>query len=343
MIEKGFFSQHMKNLPFEILANISRIYSHKVTEAEAKLLFEINARHCDNSFGRNESFVRDLLIPADEFQNYFGFLQLCVDKITLKKSNTNDRCGFIRINGSSDVPYVSIENSKYLPIFYFEGEIGSITRREIRGWDWAHLKLCCKVQGVREDVLPGDACPVLPLAELRDQFPAGTTFEEYWPTMDFLNKVFSKRSSQPGSWTTVVLNFGAKYSGKLIALKDFPVQPTGEQPYKAEKALIEKKKIQGVNTRPYEYREMLVTLPHLVEQLFPRFSEQQVGEVLAGRGVALYSGNTGHRDVIRAQGWGDKYEALPLVTVKDLVNNLQAIKNCLVSDSGGVKRFRGGL
>ena len=125
------------------------------------------------------------------------------------------------------------------------------------------------------------------------------------------------------------MNYGPKFNGKLTNLRDFPVQPTGDHPYKAEKALIDKKKINGVNTKPYQYKDLLVTLPNLVEQLFPKFSERQIGDVLLDVGILLYSGNSGHKDVLRCQGWEDKYEDLPLVTVKDLVTNLQQIKNCL--------------
>jgi len=123
MAEKGFLGQFMKNLPYEVMAKVANISSHKVTEAEAILLNEINARHCDNGFGRNESFVRDLLVKSDEFVNFYSFLNLCSDKMVLKKSQVGkDKCGFLRIAGSSDVPYVLIEDRKYLPLFYFEGE-----------------------------------------------------------------------------------------------------------------------------------------------------------------------------------------------------------------------------
>ena len=112
----------MKNLPYEVMANISNIYSFKVTEAEAKLLFEINARHCDNNFGKNETFVRDFLVQSDEFLSFYNFLSLCNDKMVLKKSNEHDKCGFLRIDGKSDVPYVVVDDIKFMPLFYFEAQ-----------------------------------------------------------------------------------------------------------------------------------------------------------------------------------------------------------------------------
>ena len=60
----------------------------------------------------------------------------------------------------------------------------------------------------------------------------------------------------------------------------------------------------------------MVTLPHLVEQLFPSFTEEQVGNMLVSQGVLLYKGNTGQVEVLKHHGWEDKYEQVPLVTVK---------------------------
>jgi len=341
MAEKGFLGQFMKNLPYEVMAKVADISSHKVTEAEAILLNEINARHCDNGFGRNESFVRDLLVKSDEFVNFYSFLNLCSDKMVLKKSQVGkDKCGFLRIAGSSDVPYVLIQDRKYLPLFYFEGEVGSLARKEIRSWDWAYLKFCCKIQGVKEELMPKDSCPVIALKELQTYFPSDTTYTEYWPSKDFLNKIFSKKTTMSGSWAKLVLNHGNKFNGKMTPLRDFPVQSNGEPAYKAERALIDKKRINAINTRPYQFNELLVTLPHLVEQLFPTYSEEQVGNLLENEGILLYRGNKGHKDVISTQGWEDDYKELPLVTVKDLINNLSTIKSCLKGDFGG-KRFKG--
>jgi len=143
-----------------------------------------------------------------------------------------------------------------------------------------------------------------------------------------------------GSWAKLVLNHGKKFNGKMTPLRDFDVQSNGEPAYKAERALIDKKRINAINTKPYQFNELLVTLPHLVEQLFPNYSEEQVGNLLENEDIVLYRGNKGHKDVISTQGWEDDYKELPLVTVKDLINNLSTIKSCLKGDFGG-KRFKG--
>ena len=265
--------------------------------------------------------------------------------MVLKKSSETDRCGFMRVGGVSDLPYVRMkeDNKEYIPLFFFEGDIGSFTRKEVKSWDWAHLKFCCKAQGVKDEMLPksSSCCPVISLEELKTLLPEGSTYEEYWPASDFLNKVFSKKTTEAGSWAKLVLNQGDKFNGKLVAMKDFPIQQSSEQPYKAERALLEKKKINGVNIRPAHFSEVMVTLPSLVEQLLPGYSDQQIGELLLSCGVILYSGNSGHQEILKVQGWEDKYENLPLVAVKDVEKLMPTIKK-LNSDLEGVKRSRGG-
>ena len=345
MAEK-LISQITKNLPSEVLTNMCEIYSYKVTEAEAKLLFEINQRHCDNEYGRGQQayFTRDILVRSKDFCQYYDFISLCNRKMVLKKSSDRDRCGFIRVGGASDLPYVRKmeENKEYIPLFFFEGELRSFNRKEVKGWDWAYLKFCCKAQGIKDDILPkSSSCPAISLEELKTLLPEGTSYEEYWPTSDFVNKVFSRKTTEAGSWTKLVLNQGDKFEGKLVALKDFPIQPSSEQPYKAERALLEKKKIIGVNARPLQDKEVMVTLPSLVEQLLPRHSEQQIGDLLVKCGVILYSGNSGHKEILKVQGWEDKYESVPLVAVTDLEKMMPTIKK-LNSDLEGMKRSRVG-
>ena len=344
MAEK-LISHITKNLPSEVLTNVCEIYSYKVTEAEAKLLFEINQRHCENKFGRGEQsyFTRDILVRSKDFDQFCDFLSLCNRKMVLKKSSDQDRCGFIRVGGVSDLPYVRKmeDNKEYLPLFFFEGEIGSINQKEVKGWDWVYLKFCCKAQGVKDDILPkSSSCLAISLDELKIHLPDGTSYEEYWPSSDFVNKVLSKKNTEAGSWTKLVLNQGEKYEGKLVAMKEFPVQPCSE-PYKAERALLEKKKINGVNARPSHFTEVMVTLPSLVEQLLPRHSDQQIGELLVSCGVILYSGNSGHKEILKVQGWEDRYESVPLVAVKDLDKMMPTIKK-LNSDLEGLKRSRVG-
>ena len=54
---------------------------------------------------------------------------------------------YFRINGESVVPYTVKEGTKYVPLFYFEGETDHLKLKSetVNGWDLAYLKFCCKV------------------------------------------------------------------------------------------------------------------------------------------------------------------------------------------------------
>merc|ERR1712142_847576 len=182
----------------------------------------------------------------DDVFELYKFMDLCHKKMMLKKSTESDRCGFIRIGGTSDVPYTQIDGVRYLPSFYFEGEIDNAKILSLTGWDWAYLRFCCKVQGVKDELIGGDRCEAVPLQELRLYFAPGTSFVEYWPSKDFISRVPSKNPSRPGrTKTKVIINHeGNKFSGKLIPIKEFPSQQFSKDsrvisPYKALKCLIE--------------------------------------------------------------------------------------------------------
>lgn len=50
------------------------------------------------------------------------------------------------------------------------------------GWELAYLKICCKVQGVRKELIAGSTLLVVKVSDLKTYFPKKTTFqEEYWP------------------------------------------------------------------------------------------------------------------------------------------------------------------
>ena len=340
MVEKALLGKLLLTLPREVFT-CAVINSFKVTEAECKLLNDINLVHCDSNFGKVKFSVEDLLVKKDDVAKLISFLDLCHRKMILKKSTEKDRCGFIRIGGTSDVPYTQVEGVKFLPSFYFEGELDTSKCVSLSGWDWAHLRFCCKVQGVKDELIVDDKCQAVDLQELRLYFAPGTTFAEYWPSKDFISRVPSKKMSRMGIWTKVITNHeGYKFNGKLVLIKEFPLQQfSKDPPYKAMKCRIENKVIQCMNIRPYQYNEVMVTLPHMVEQLFSGNTEEQVGNMMLSQDTRLFKGNSGHLEVIKQEGWEDKYVNLPLVIVKDILSNIQSWKKLKVIEVG--KRSKG--
>ncbi|KAJ8953942.1 hypothetical protein NQ318_019185 [Aromia moschata] len=102
---------------------------------------------------------------------------------TSGKSNTpHKRCGFIRIASQNCVPYVLIDNKHYVPLFYFEGECKYLEERaiELRNWDLAYFKVCCKIQGIRKTLFDADSMKGVELDLVKKFFPPDTTFEFMW-------------------------------------------------------------------------------------------------------------------------------------------------------------------
>jgi len=202
MVERKLLNRFLQVLPAEV-NNCTCIRSYYITDSESKLLNEINLKHTDCSFGKEAFTSKDLVVRLKDAKEFHKFLDLCHKKLVLKKSNASDRCGFFRINGESVVPYTVKEGTKYVPLFYFEGETEHLKLKSevVDGWDLAYLKFCCKVQGIRNELFANDVCKVVALDEIKGHFPGGTTFEDYWPAKGSIEPVQSRHGVSAGNWT----------------------------------------------------------------------------------------------------------------------------------------------
>jgi hypothetical protein len=128
--------------------------------------------------------VQDLVVLLKDAEEFQSFLEVCINKLVYDFSGPKDRCGFIRINGESVVPFTLCGDKKYVPLFYFEGETDSLKLKaeKLEGWNLSYLKFCCKVQGIRSELFSSDTCSVISLNDIRSYFPPGTSFEDYWPS-----------------------------------------------------------------------------------------------------------------------------------------------------------------
>ena len=116
----------------------------------------------------------------------------------------------------SGVLVTFVKGSKLLPVFYFEGDVDHSQCLVVKSWDWAYLRFCCKVQGVKDELIVSVSCEVIELEVLKNYFLIGTTFMEYWPARDFINRVKSKTNIPPGSWKRIVTIPGdRKWLGNL--------------------------------------------------------------------------------------------------------------------------------
>lgn len=203
MVERKLLNRFLSVLPPDV-NSCTCIRSYYITDAESKLLNEINGKHTDCAYGKEAFTSKDLIVRLKDAREFHKFLDLCHKKLVLKKSNASDRCGFFRINGESVVPYTVKLGTKYVPLFYFEGETDHLKLKseEVDGWDLAYLKFCCKVQGIRNELFASDKCKVVGLEEIKGHFPAGTTFEDYWPAKGSIEPVGPSRMGvSGGGWT----------------------------------------------------------------------------------------------------------------------------------------------
>ncbi|KAF5282799.1 hypothetical protein FQR65_LT02796 [Abscondita terminalis] len=155
-------------------------------------------------FGSEQFTSRDLIVRLSDVIEFYNFLDACYTKLMNGSTNRLDRCGFIRINEESVVPYTVYSGEKYVPLFYFEGETDTLKLRAdtLEGWDLSYLKFCCKVQGIRNELFSDDSCAVISLVDIRNYFPPGTLFEDYWPTkvVDSQLLINGKSENQAGQW-----------------------------------------------------------------------------------------------------------------------------------------------
>lgn len=204
MVEVKLLNKYLNFLHQDIY-NCTCIRSYYITDAEGRLLNEINVRHCDYQFGREQFTTRDLIVRLSDAEEFYNFLDACYNKLLSGNQNVADRCGFIRINQESVVPYTVYSNQKYVPLFYFEGETDNLKLKaeKLEGWDLSYLKFCCKVQGIRNELFAHDSCSVISLNDIKNYFPPGTLFEDYWPkkTLDSQLLINGKAQTQMIQWT----------------------------------------------------------------------------------------------------------------------------------------------
>ena len=59
-----------------------------------------------------------------------------------------------------------------------------------------------QVHGIRNEVFSNEICSVVALEEIKGHFPAGTTFEDYWPAKGSIEALPNTRASAgAGNWT----------------------------------------------------------------------------------------------------------------------------------------------
>ncbi|KAL1400546.1 hypothetical protein pipiens_007336 [Culex pipiens pipiens] len=203
MVEMKLLNKYLNYLHQDIYS-CTCVRSYYITEAESKLFNEINTKHCDFQFGREMFTLKDLVVRLSDAYKFYQFLDVCYKKLLMGCSTPNDKCGFIRINKESVVPYTVRDNQKMVPLFYFEGETDNLKLKAdyLSGWDLSYLKFCCKVQGIRNELFASDSVAVISLTDIKGYFPPGTEFEDYWPSKVVDSQLLSgPKSNNTVHWT----------------------------------------------------------------------------------------------------------------------------------------------
>uniref|UniRef100_A0A336LJP4 CSON007367 protein n=1 Tax=Culicoides sonorensis TaxID=179676 RepID=A0A336LJP4_CULSO len=183
MVESKLLNKYLNSLHQDIYS-CTCVRSYYITESESRLINEINQKHCDLQYGREPFTVKDLVVRLNDANKFYQFLDVCHRKLINGSHTPNEKCGFIRINKESVVPYTIRDDQKMVPLFYFEGETDNLKQKAdyLSGWDLSYLKFCCKVQGIRNELFASDSVAVISLTDIKGYFPPGTEFEDYWPS-----------------------------------------------------------------------------------------------------------------------------------------------------------------
>lgn len=205
MVENKLLNKYLSHLHQDIYS-CTCVRSYYITEAESRLFNEINHKHCDGQFGREMYTLKDLVVRLTDANKFFQFLDVCYKKLLMGSSGPSDKCGFIRINKESVVPYTVRDSQQFVPLFYFEGETDNLKLKAdyLSGWDLSYLKFCCKVQGIRNELFASDSVAVISLTDIKSYFPVGTEFEDYWPSKVVENQLLVASQKPNGStvqWT----------------------------------------------------------------------------------------------------------------------------------------------
>lgn len=198
MVESKLLSKYLNYLHADIYS-CTCIHSFYITEAEARLLNEINNKHCEMQFGRETFTTKDLVVKLKDAHEFYTFLDVCYSKLLHNGIDGKEKCGFIRINNESVVPYTVKNDNKFVPLFYFEGETDNLKLKaeKLEDWDLAYLKFCCKVQGIRNELFASETCSVISLSDIKSYFPSGTVFEDYWPSKVVDSQLLFQKGSVP--------------------------------------------------------------------------------------------------------------------------------------------------
>ena len=76
VIERSVFGELLGEIPKECVECV-KLDAVNLTEAEAKLLNEINLKHTSGCFGKDIFSTRDKMVQRDDFEKFVKYLIFC--------------------------------------------------------------------------------------------------------------------------------------------------------------------------------------------------------------------------------------------------------------------------
>lgn len=239
-------TKYLTTLRSDIFCDCLSIKSYSITNTEAALLTYINEVHCENIYGHDKfNSKSDLVVRLEDVIELYKFLKWCTSKLTncLITSLSNiDKFGFVHIFLKSKtncyVPYNVKDGHKYVPLFYFQGQMDTLKDQiiQLMGWDLVYLKFCFKIQGIREVLYQGDSCVVIKLDDIIPYFEPVTVFEDFWPSetialSQLWHDPMEDISISPDAWFKKPCMLSFKVAAPVVNQSNIPklLQTTGLQ------------------------------------------------------------------------------------------------------------------
>ena len=347
MVERSIFGELLGEIPKEcveccrlevipiistiitviILMTIIRLEAVTITDSEVKLINEIAMKHSNGVFGKEVYNQRDKMVKCDEFEKFVRFLLFCRKTVVVGESpKEGEGCGVLKVEAGADrtyLPFTMMGGSRWVPLAYFEGEVGGLkaAAKQARGWELAYLRLAGRVAGAGAR-LEGSACPVVRLDTVLASYSAKPSVKERWK-----GEVLMKAAESAYSATWVVMCRSgprSRYKGKMTQIKEFPED--GEGPaYRQVDTSVEDLRLVGVNCRPRQWHDLLLPLHDIVAAV-PGLDMDKAATVMADKGANVFQGNAGQAEVLEREGKAAMWDPVPLVRAGDARTALPALR-----------------
>lgn len=163
-----------------------RVDSLYITKNEAKIYNYVNFYHCNKKFGEIEFIEqKDFIIQLEDAGNVYMYFKACFTRLSNQVvSGQTRQFGFIRTEPFAILPYVIINQTKYVPQTFLEGDISSlnISPLIVSGWDFNFFKFCFMILSINPKLyVDYNSLMVLNFEEIKKYLHSNMKFMEFWP------------------------------------------------------------------------------------------------------------------------------------------------------------------